>query len=273
MKVELHLQRGEVIVQGPTGRPGARSKGLGTIHPGLDGILGVQARRGEAAIRDLPHKCGELRRIGRKLRNLDLRAAGPNGRPLHGIVVDEDQGIHADVELAGDIRDILRLGQPVGPHADEVLLVKDGVGMLPERLQGVLLVVLRGDGQEHPLPGEPLCGDLDIPVDGADAVVREEDSVQPILADDPAPEGPVQVQDQAFPACPPQDVFHARNLCGEARLAPGGEGQGAEVPRLRIVEILPPRLGGELLDIEHRNAQGLQDIPPAPSGAAFEVQA
>ena len=28
---------------------------------------------------------------GRELRNLDLRAAGPNGRPLYGIVVDEDQ--------------------------------------------------------------------------------------------------------------------------------------------------------------------------------------
>ena len=89
---------------------------------------------------------------------------------FHRIVVDEDEGIEAKVELGSQRTKILRLGQPIHAPGDDMLRAQHHVGARREDSCDVLFHVLAGECHQHafllqfdgaPLQGEHAWGQFD----------------------------------------------------------------------------------------------------------------
>src|SRR5262249_34871134 len=78
----------------------------------------------------------------------DFRQRSPDSLPFDGIVVDEDNAVHANIEILRDLSDVLRFWRPVDLHRCEIAFPEHHVLMTLENLKGIGLVVLRNNSQD-----------------------------------------------------------------------------------------------------------------------------
>ena len=151
---------------------------------------------------------------------------------------------------------------PVGDEAGDVAALQHHFGMLLERLHRVGFVVLGADGQDDAAAAEFagvfLEGGIGL-TEGA--ALAEGDALQPVIADDAAPDGVVQVEHQAFerPALlgrdPAADEVAVERRGGRRR-PPASSGATA---RCRATCAMPSRRGA-LID-----RRGCRPLPAPPS--------
>ena len=116
--------------------------------------------------------------------------------------------------------DVVHLCLPIGLEHGDVVQLENHVGMLEERLLGLVLVVLRGYADDDAALAQLLHPHLKLREGLADAqAVAELDSLQPVVAYHSAPKGVVQVQDEAFLELSPagaDDVHHPAGHVGDS---------------------------------------------------------
>ena len=119
--------------------------------------------------------------------------------PLCRVVVDENQGVQADVEPPGDLAEVGRLIIPIGDETGDVIHPQHHLGVLLEDLPGDRLLVLAANGQQD----AALLQRLGVLLEGHEGLalgvaLPQADAAQAIVADDAAPAGVVQIEDQAL---------------------------------------------------------------------------
>ncbi len=159
--------------------------------------------------------------------------------------------------------------------------------MLKEGFPGVGLVVLRRDRQHHAAlsQGQGHALDAEESLTGAVALAQD-DALDAVIADDPAPERIVQVEDQAASALAAHGGGEARGVLGVDRQAGPGEGQLGHVPlhrrmpgrktdglgQGRYVEqhVAAVEAGGESsVEALHQPAHGAGDLPVEAAEQGF----
>ena len=182
------------------------------------------------------HRGNDLRRL---LWQEDARHLGPGVAHVgdfHGIVVDKNQAVGADIERSGDGRDAFRLGQPVDLPGRQMLAAQHHSAVPVENLPHIGFVVLAGERQQDALVAPIQQQRLEIAVGRTGKFVADLDAVDPVLADDAAPQRIVGVEHDTF--------FRgtARRHNDAAELMAGGveERIGKWLP----VEIPMPRIKG-----------------------------
>src|SRR5688572_8801110 len=105
------------------------------------GVLGGECRGLQQQV--TRERTGVVRGILREAEDIDLRERGPHRLALGGIVIDEDERIQSDPEVARDGAEAVRLGIPAGGEAGDVVEPEPHVRMLLERLSRVSRIVFR----------------------------------------------------------------------------------------------------------------------------------
>jgi hypothetical protein len=145
---EHHVQPGQIGPQ--IGRLRARGLacGLRGIEPGALGILLRERERLEIARPRQPLRIerGILGHLG----HAHHRQGLAHQLPLERIVVDKDQRIEPDPDRLGNPPQVGGFVVPVGLKGGDMLAPQQHVRVLLEGQQGIGLVVLRADRQNHP---------------------------------------------------------------------------------------------------------------------------
>ena len=246
-----HLERVEVLaVVGEGGR------GDGALGVLLVGGGSGQIFRGEGygfevtgAVEDV----GVVGWVGAKVGYGNTGDLGCDEGALGGVVVDEDEGVGAEVQLAGDGEDVVGFGLPVGFEGREVFELEDGVGV-GEALSGGCLIVLGADGQQD----APVAQGEAVLLEGGEGLgegglAAKDDVVEAVVADDSAPEGVVEVEDQDLAREAVEGADDGGEGLGKGvRSGGGGVDPGAE-PALRIEPMVKADAGGDggcVVDVE-----------------------
>ena len=101
-----------------------------------------------------PHvaqEIGNVRVVGRELQRQNLGQGGAHFRTFQRVVIDKNEGVQAQVQLGGQLRQGLRLGPPADSPGGEVLRPQRRLGTLPEDREDVRLRVLADQAEEHAL--------------------------------------------------------------------------------------------------------------------------
>ena len=204
--------------------------------------------RGDADASEEARVHQETRQISHLFR--DDQASHP-GNPfghledLDGVVIDEDDAVCADVQLADDRLDVLGLRLPVDPPRGDVVGSEHHGVVTLEDVEHVGLVVLAHHGEHDSLRGESPELTLELLERPAWKRVPQLEPTHAIFADHPTPEGVVAVDHDAL---------------GRRRPAPGylvGE----------LAAQQPPELAPIRLPI-HRPFRGVED--PVLTGMTLE---
>ncbi|MGO4211873.1 hypothetical protein AB4043_13730, partial [Terriglobus sp. YAF25] len=134
-----HLERVEILaVVGELGLEGGSLRVLLVEGGALDVFLGERGLLEIAACFD---DAGVVRDFAADVGDGDACDLAFDDGALGGVIVDEDEGVGAEVELSGDGLDVLMLRVPVGLEAGDVLEFQDRVGMLKTLLRYLLVVL------------------------------------------------------------------------------------------------------------------------------------
>ena len=161
---------------------------------GARGILRAEHRRVEAAQAEQ----GALveHRVLRPLRHEHLGQGLAHARALNGIVVEEHDGLQAEVQLRRQLDEVRGLVLPVDAPAGEVLDPELHLGMPPDGFERDGLLVLADDAEHEAAARESLERALEIREGLPHAVVTAELQVLPAhVADDAAPQRVIEVHD------------------------------------------------------------------------------
>src|SRR5208337_4996929 len=123
----------------------------------------------------------------------------PDNVPLEWIVVCENKRVRANVETLRDHAQVRSFIPPIGNKSCDVGARDEHLRMTLERQQGVCLVILGTDRQDHPATSLIQHPALELDVGLAQsAALPEGDPFQPVISNYPAPQGVVQIENQAF---------------------------------------------------------------------------
>src|SRR5262249_11732854 len=182
----------------------------------------------------------DLRRILRQEQADDVRLSLSHVLDFHGAVVDEHEGVDADIQSLRDQRDTLRFWPPVNLPRRNMRAIKDHSPVLIEHLPNVGLVVLAGQREQHALLPPVQEELLKVAVRYAGELVSQLNSVQAVFPHNSAPQRVVAIEHHAFlGAAPTGDDDTAEQCPGlvEKTLA---ERLPVEVPQARIERALEP---------------------------------
>ena len=138
---------------------------------------------------EMAEELGQLAGVAGELNDEGLRAPRPHFGALHGVVVEQDDAVHADVQLLRQRAKVVGLRVPVDPSGDEMLPLEEHAGMPVQHPEHVVLLILAAEGQEHSgraLRERELLKDAPPRID--------DDARGSVLADDPRPERLVAVE-------------------------------------------------------------------------------
>src|SRR5262245_102430 len=133
--------------------------------------------------------------------------------------------------------------------------------MLAEYRQRILLVVLRADSQRYATPAQAEQVLVKRAVGFALRIAAQPDAVEPVLADDAAPQGAIEIEDGALGGEPADGSHQGSEAARELRHGVGRRVLLGSDPHPRIA---PAPLAGrrrQVLDVEHRDAGLLSNIP------------
>ena len=114
------------------------------------------------------------------------------------IVVYKNHAVEADVQHLLYQADIVYFVVPIRQKDREVIHPQDHFGMLFKRLPRDVLRILAIDRERDPSLLKLLCPVLEFCIGLADAQRTDFYIVDPIVPDDAAPGGVIEIQDQAF---------------------------------------------------------------------------
>ncbi len=154
----------------------------------------------------------------------DVGQFGPDEAALVGGVVDEDEAVDPEVERAGKVQEVLVLGPPVGDDPHEVVRAQRHLRMPGERVAHHVGLVLADRGEQHALRPDLLHDLLHGPERLTPVGAGDLDTLHPVVTDDPAPQGVVQVEHQGLAGAPGDVAGEVADLPGV-----GGEQAGGQV--------------------------------------------
>ncbi len=274
---KAHLQGGEIIADVTDAGPHLGALGVAGVGGGARPIVGGEGDGLEVA--GGGQQAREPRGIVGKLGDRHYRQGRAGGGALGGIVVQEHEGVQADVQRLGDRFQIARLVAPVGLEYGDVGELQSHLRMAGESAARHGVVVLGGHRQDHAaalqIERQVLDGEERLT---ARAALAQGQVLHAVIADHPAPQGIVEIEHQGLARLsarraeqPSHPVgVKAGQLAGERQLV--GEvahriepalgshrlGQGGDVQHQRPASI------GERQDARVR----LGDQPPARAGDA-----
>ena len=153
----------------------------------------------------------------------DLGTTCTDLRAFEWVVVDKNEGVHADLELSRQRAEVLGLGLPVDPPGREVLAPQQHVGVSFEHGKYVFFGVLAAKAEQHAVTA---LGERELLQSYARWV--DDHTERPVLADDSAPQCLVAVQDE---------YLRRRRLGGAKRAHDLGSESREESRRIRDVAV------------------------------------
>ena len=170
---------------------------------------------------------------------------------LHGAIVIKRQRVEADAQLFGDGAQAGCLVAPMDLGRGKILPVEHHVGVMLEDLPHFRFIILAGDGQQNAAVAQGADGLLEVPVDPAGVIPAERDSSRPGLAEDAAPQGVVQIQNQALGGGHVEGANQARQSPGDRDLGGRGERHSRDIIQPRIEELPQAGFESEPGEVEH----------------------
>ena len=189
----------------------------------------------------------------REGQHVDLRDELPDDLALGGVVVGEHERVEPDRELRREPSQVRRLVVPVDGERRDVVQTQTHLRVPFEDLADVRLVILRGDREDDAalLQLEHVLLERDEGL--AEPVAAECDAIDPVVADDAAPEGVVEVEDEAL-------AREAEARGDDRRRVPGQERNGLErdgLLRAQPVPVVEPsepaEVGGDPVAVDDRD--------------------
>ena len=177
---------------------------------------------------------------------------------LERVVVEENQGIQADIKLFGDGAEVGGLIVPIGAEGGDIGSAQHHFGVFFERFERVGFVVLGADGEDDAAAGEI----LGVFLDGGEAfaegaALADGDAVHAVIADDAAPERVVEIEHQAFIGAALVGGDQARDEFAVAGREGGGDFLLGAMPEGGIVPGVQPVAGRGGVEGDEIDAVGI----------------
>ena len=134
----------------------------------------------------------------------DARDVLADDLPFEGVVIEKHHRVETNVQDGLDGAYVVYFCLPVGLEHGYVVELQDHVGMMLKRLPGCFLVVFRGHADDDAALAQFLYPHLELSEGFSDAQsVTQLDAFYAVVANDSAPDGVVEVEDEAFLELPP----------------------------------------------------------------------
>src|ERR1051325_6951291 len=158
------------------------------------------------------------------------------------MVVDKHEVVEPEIQLARERKQITHLVVPVDPPPGEIGATQHHLRMTIDGFQSDLFRILADESQHDPPTGQAFESPLKRAECFTDGVVAAEIQVLPSdLADDTAPQGVVEVEDENLSRLPLQRAARSFDVSGGVLEHIGAKRNLAEVPSLRVRRERPLR--------------------------------
>ena len=196
--VQRDVQAVEVVLKVDKTRLLGTAHGVGLVLRGLGAVLIGHGIDAEIAVYQLLEERHELVRFVGEIGHRDLGQHLLDQFTLGGIVVDKDHAVQTDIQFGGQLSQVGRLVVPVDAQGAEVLALEHHRRVFVPCLLHVGFIVLAAHRQDHACRRELRQGFLPHVVGLAGIVPAQRDAIDAVLAQDPTPQGIVQIQDKAL---------------------------------------------------------------------------